>query len=71
MKREKKKQTEQNEENKNPLHKEYGVFKNMGFVLKHMIGYDKKILVLILPRKHLKNSKKKSSFPKAFRRIIW
>ena len=48
MKREKKKQKEQGNENKNPLHKEYGLFQNMGFVLKHMIGYDKKILLLIV-----------------------
>ena len=49
MKRNKKgKQENKEQEKQNPLHKEYGVFKNMGFVFKHMIGYDKKILLLIV-----------------------
>ncbi len=48
MKREKKKQKEQSEEKKNPLHREYGVLKNAGFVFKHMIGYDKKLLLFII-----------------------
>ncbi len=45
-KREKQKNAET--EQKNPFHREYGLFKNMGFVFKHMIGYDKKILLLII-----------------------
>ena len=49
MKRNKKgKQETVEQEQKNPLHKEYGLFKNMGFVFKHMIGYDKKLLLLII-----------------------
>ena len=49
MKRTKKgKQKPVETEPKNPLHKEYGAFKNMGFVFRHMIGYDKKILLLIV-----------------------
>ncbi|MBR6643484.1 MAG: ABC transporter ATP-binding protein [Lachnospiraceae bacterium] len=49
MKRNKKgKQESVEQEKKNPLHKEYGVFKNMGFVFKHMIGYEKKLLMFIV-----------------------
>ena len=49
MKRNKKgKQENVEQEKKNPLHKEYGLFKNMGFVFQHMIRYDKKILLLIV-----------------------
>ena len=49
MKRNKKgKQEKTEQEKKNPLHKEYGLFQNMGFVFRHMIRYDKKILMLIL-----------------------
>ncbi len=48
MKKREKKQKEQTEEKKNPLHKEHGVFKNAGFVFKHMIGYDKKLLLFVV-----------------------
>lgn len=49
MKRKKKgKQETAETKKKNPLHKEYGVFQNVRFVFKHMIGYEKKLLVLII-----------------------
>lgn len=48
MKKNKKEKQDNNEqEKKNPLHKEHGVFKNVAFVFKHMLGYDKKLLLFI------------------------
>lgn len=49
MKRNKKgKQQNKEQEKKNPLHREYGLLKNMGFVFRNMIGYDKKLLMFII-----------------------
>ncbi len=49
MKREKKKKQQNGEqEKKNPLHREHGVVKNIIFVFKNMIGYDKKLLLFIV-----------------------
>ncbi|MGN0506212.1 MAG: ABC transporter ATP-binding protein, partial [Lachnospiraceae bacterium] len=45
MKRRKK---EQEQQNKNPLHREYGVFRNVAFVMKHMISFDRKLLLFII-----------------------
>lgn len=49
MKRNKKgKQQNKEQEKKNPLHREYGLLKNMTFVFRNMIGYDKKLLLFII-----------------------
>ena len=36
------------QEKKNPLHREHGVFHNVAFVMKHMIRYDKLLLLFIV-----------------------
>lgn len=47
-KNKKEKQGNNEQENKNPLHKEYGVWSNAAFVVKNMVGYDKKMVPLIV-----------------------
>ena len=48
MKKRKKRQENGEQEKKNPLHREYGLLKNMTFVFRNMIGYDKKLLLFII-----------------------
>ena len=36
------------QEKKNPLHREHGVFHNVAFVMKHMVSYDKLLLLFIV-----------------------
>lgn len=48
MKRKEKNTKEQTEEKKNPLHKEHGIVQNVVFVFRHMIGYDRKLLLFIV-----------------------
>lgn len=33
---------------KNPLHREYGAFHNVAFILRRMIDYDKMLIVLLV-----------------------
>ena len=47
-KNKKEKQSNNEQENKNPLHKDYGVWKNLGFVVKNMREYDKGMLPIIV-----------------------
>lgn len=48
MKTKKEKQTSNKQENKNPLHKDYGVWSNAAFVVRNMVRYDKKMVPLIV-----------------------
>lgn len=43
----KKKERKQEQQNQNPLHREYGLFRNVAFTLRNMIAYDKKFLLLV------------------------
>lgn len=41
------KKKEKKQQDKNPLHREYGLFRNIAFTLRNMIAYDKHFLLLI------------------------
>lgn len=43
-----KKKEKSDARSKNPLHREYGAFRNVAFVLRRMMDYDKMLIVLLL-----------------------
>lgn len=43
-----KKKEKSDARSKNPLHREYGAFRNVAFVLRRMVDYDKMLIVLLL-----------------------